>query len=130
MPIRPEQARAVLSQVDPARMRLGWPVGLRDGALLALLAAGLTAQEIARLRASALTMNRGRLLVAVRRQGVTWYAALPDDLGGRVLVWLTQCRLWAEGTPVFTGPRGSSLSRKTIYTILNRYRHQRKAHRC
>ena len=130
MPIRPEQARAVLPQVDPARMRLDWPVGLRDGALLALLAAGLTAREISRLRASAVTMKRGKVLVAVHRQGVVWYAALPADLGSRVLVWFTERRLWGEGTPVFTGPDGSSLSRKSIYTIANRYRCPREARRC
>ena len=39
-PIQPQQARSVLSRVDPARMRSDWPVGLRDGALLALAAAG------------------------------------------------------------------------------------------
>lgn len=126
MPIRPESARAILSRVDPGRMFSGWPVGLRDGALLALLAAGLTPQEIAGLRASAVTMNRGNLMISVHRQGVTWYAVLPTDLAGRVLVWLTQCRLWAEGAPVFTAPQGSCLSPKAIYSILHRYRHQRK----
>ena len=124
MPIRPERARAVLPRVDPARLRSGWPVGLRDGALLALLAVGLTAREISRLHASALTMSRGKLLVTVHRQGITWYAVLPADLGGRVLAWLTERRLWAEGAPVFTGPRGP-LSPKSIHTILNRYRRSR-----
>jgi hypothetical protein len=52
MPICPEQVRAVLSQVDPARLRSGWPVGLRDGALLALIAAGLSAEKIAGLHAT------------------------------------------------------------------------------
>jgi site-specific recombinase XerC len=130
MPIRPEQARAVLPQVDPARMRLDWPVGLRDGALLALLAAGLTAREISRLRASAVMMKRGKVLVAVHRQGVVWYAVLPADLGSRVLVWLTERRLWGVGSPVFTGPDGSSLSWKSIYTIVKRYRCPREARRC
>jgi hypothetical protein len=125
MPIRPERARAVLPRVDPGRLRSGWPVGLRDGALLALLAAGLTAREISRLHASALTMSRGKLLVTVHRQGITWHAALPADLGGRVLVWLTERRLWAEGTPVFTGPQGP-LSPKSIHAILNRYRRSRR----
>jgi len=40
MPIRPEQARALLSSVDPVRQRSdGWPVGLRelDGLYLGLL---------------------------------------------------------------------------------------------
>ena len=128
--MRVQSMHEVLSRVDPARMRLDWPVGLRDGALLALLAAGLTAREISRLRASAVMMKRGKVLVAVHRQGVVWYAALPTDLGSRVLVWFTERRLWGEGTPVFTGPDGSLLSRKSIYTIVNRYRNQGKARRC
>lgn len=129
MPIRPDRARAVLARVDPARLYSGVPVGLRDGALLALLAAGLTAEEISGLRASAVTMNRGNLLVAVTREGVTWYAVLPADLGGRVLVWLTESRLWAEGEPVFIGTRGP-LSPKGINAIVGRYRRQRKACGC
>ncbi|HYN22257.1 MAG TPA: hypothetical protein VE078_14955 [Thermoanaerobaculia bacterium] len=128
--MRRERVHEILSHVDPGRMRSGWPVGLRDGAVLALLAAGLTPGEVSRLRASALQMVRGKnLVVAVRRQGVTWYAALPADLGGRVLVWLTECRLWSEPVPVFTGPRGS-ISPASIYTILKRYRRQRKGRRC
>jgi hypothetical protein len=109
-------------------MRSGWPVGLRDGALLALLAAGLTPREISRLRASAVTMYRGKLLVAILRRGVTWYVALPTDLGGRLLAWLTERRLWSEAVPLFAGPRGP-LSPASIYTILKRYRRQRKARR-
>ena len=64
----------ILLRVDPGRMRLGWPVGLRDGALLALLAAGFTPREVSRLRASAVTMTRGKLLVTVKRESVTWIA--------------------------------------------------------
>lgn len=127
-----ERVHEILSQVDPSRMRWGWPVGLRDGALLALFAAGLTPGEISRLRASSVTMNRGKLLVAVQRESVTWYAALPADLGGRVLAWLTERRLWSEGLPVFAGhrrPLSRPLSPKSIYTILNRYRRQKKARR-
>ena len=130
MPTRTVHPRAVLSWVDPARQRYdGWPVGLRDGALLALLAAGLTPHEISRLRASEVTMSRGKLLVSVHREDITWYASLPADLGGRVLVWLTESRQWAEGTPVFSGPRGA-LSAKSIYKILERYRRLRRARRC
>lgn len=125
-PIRPEQARAILSWVDPARQRSGWPVGLRDGALVALLAAGFTAREISRLRASAITMNRGKLLVTVHRHGVTWYAAMPVDLGGRVLVWLTERRLWADPAPVFAGTRGP-LTQAGIHQVLHRYRRQKRS---
>jgi hypothetical protein len=129
MPIRPKRARAALIRVDPARQRSGRPVGLRDGALLALIAAGLTADEISRLYASAVTMNRGKLLVEVHREDVTWYAVLPADLGGRLLVWLTECRLWSEGAPVFAGPHGP-LSPKSIHAIVDRYRCSRKTRRC
>lgn len=129
MSIRPDRVRTILSRVDPARHRSGRPVGLRDGAVLALLAAGLSVEEVSRLRASDVTMSRGKLLIAVHRKGVTWYASLPRDLGGRLLVWLTESRLWSEGEPIFAGRRGA-LSPKSIYTILKRYRRQRKARRC
>ena len=49
MRLRPEQAHEVLPLVDPGRVRSGMAVGLRDGALLALIAAGLSAVEIAGL---------------------------------------------------------------------------------
>jgi hypothetical protein len=130
MPIRPERARAVLPRVDPARLRWGWPVGLRDGAVLALIAAGLSAEEISELRASAITMDRGNLLVTVRRYGVTWQAALPPDLGARLLAWLTERRLWADPAPVFTGPQGPGpLSTMGIHQVYHRYRRQRRARR-
>jgi site-specific recombinase XerD len=125
MHLRFERVHEILLQVDPGRMWLGWPVGLRDGALLALLAAGLTPREISRLRASAVTMDQGRLLVAVPRQGVTLYAVLSGDIGGRLLAWLTERRLWAENAPVITGLRGP-LSPKRIEKIVERYRRQRK----
>jgi len=131
MPTCHERARAVLSRVDPARQWSGWPVGLRDGALVALLAAGLTAREISRLRASAITMNRGTLLITVHRHGVNWHADLPADLGGRLLVWLAERRLWAEGTHVFTSPQEDGpLDPKAIHAILDRYRGRRRARRC
>jgi integrase len=128
MPICPERARAVLSWVDPARLRSGWPVGLRDGALLALAATGLSSEEICGLHASSITMDRGHLLVTVRRHGVTWRAELPIDLGARLLAWLTERRLWADPAPVFTGPQGP-LSPTAIHQILFRYRRQRRARR-
>jgi hypothetical protein len=81
-------------------------VGLRDGALLALVAAGLSAVEIAGLKASAVTMEGCRLVVSVRRHGVTWTAVLPTDLGARLLAWLSECRLWAVPEPVFQGIQG------------------------
>jgi integrase len=109
-------------------MLLGWPVGLRDGALLALVAAGLSAEEICGLQASAITMDRGNLLITVRRHGVTWRVLLPTDLGSRLLAWLTECRLWADPRPVFTGPQGR-LSPMAIHQVLYRYQQRKKARR-
>jgi integrase len=128
MPIRPERARVILARVDPTRLRSGWPVGLRDGALLALAAAGLSAEEICGLHASSITMDRGNLLIAVRRHGITWTAVLPIDLGARLLAWLTECRLWADPAPVITGPEGP-LSPVAIHQVLYRYRRQKGARR-
>lgn len=123
MPICPERVRAILSRVDPARQRSGWPVGLRDGALLSLVAAGLSAEEIAELHASSVTMDRGNLLVEIRRHGMIWRVVLPMDLGARLLAWLTERRLWAVPAPVITGPQGP-LSPMAIHQVLYRYRQQ------
>jgi hypothetical protein len=84
----PEHAHDLLSHVDPGRVRSGRAVGLRDGALLALVAAGLSAVEIATLRASAINMVGGKLIIEVRRHGILWSATLPTDIGARLLAWL------------------------------------------
>jgi len=94
---------------------------LRDGALLALVAAGLSAVEISTLRASAVTMTSGKFLVTVRRHGLTWFVVLPTDFGARLIAWLTECRLWAVPEPVFRGSRGP-LTSMGICKVLERYR--------
>lgn len=127
-PLGPEQARALLPQIDPARLWSGWPVGLRDGALLALLAAGLTAEEILQLRATSITSDRGHLRVALRRHGERWSVDLSPELGGRLLVWITDRRLWATHELVIAGPDGP-LTPEGIYQLLYRYRHRRKHRR-
>ncbi len=121
MPIKPEQARALLPRVDPARIYAGRPVGLRDGAVLASLAAGLSAEEVLALRASAVSASRGKLWVHLRRHGITWLVLLPPDLGGRLLAWLSDRRLWGTTEPVFTSPEGIG-STAGIYRVLNRYK--------
>ena len=121
MLIRSRRARAALPYVEPDRMHCGWPVGLRDGAILALLAAGLTAEEICDLRASAITMDRGDLVVKVHRDGVTWSAAMPSDLGARLLAWLTERRLWGDPVAVFSGLRGGQISRAALNQLVYRY---------
>ena len=115
-----ESARAVLTRVDPGRLYAGRPVGLRDGAILALLAGGLTIKEVANLRARAITMQGGRVNIVLERDGA-FYAVLTPDLGGRVLAWLSERRLWGTPEPVFTGPQGP-LTVQGIHHVLNRYR--------
>jgi len=121
MRLHPEHAYKLLSRVDPGRVYLGQPVGLRDGALLALVAAGLSAVEIAALQASAITMSGGQVIVAVHRYGTTWTANLPTGLGARLLAWMSESRLWAEPEPVFRGRRGP-LAPAGICKVLSRYR--------
>ena len=119
-PLDPESARAVLARVDPGHLRGGRPQGLRDGAIVALLAGGLTIKEIASLRASSITMQGGRVTVALVRDGA-FYAVLTPDLGSRVLAWLSELRLWGTPEPVFTGPYGP-LTVQGIHHVLNRHR--------
>jgi site-specific recombinase XerC len=122
MRLCPEQAHALIPRIDPGRIHLGLAVGLRDGALLALVAAGLSAVEIAALQAAEVTLQGGRVVVSVSRQGVTWSAVLSTDLGARLLAWITECRLWSEPVPVFRGVRGGPLTKDGIRKVFDRYR--------
>ena len=121
MRLDPEQAHTLLPRVDPGRVRSGRAVGLRDGAVLALVAAGLTAVEIAALRATAITMANRQAMVSVQRHEISWSIELPGDLGGRLLAWLTEARIWGLPVPVFQGCRGP-LTSMGIWKILDRYR--------
>jgi hypothetical protein len=121
MRFHPDVALALLPRVDPGRLRAGRAVGLRDGAVLALIAAGLTSVEIAALRASDVTMIEGQVHVAARRRGLTWKAALPTELGSWLLAWLSERRLWGEAELVFTGRGGGPFSLVGISRVLHRY---------
>lgn len=125
MRLDPGLARTLLPRVDPGRVRSGRAVGLRDGAVLALVATGLTAAEIAALRATAITMANRQAVVAIHRDGISWFIVLPDDLGGRLLAWLTEARIWGLPEPVFQGCRGP-LTPMGIWKILERYRNPRE----
>jgi len=52
MRLDPGLARTLLPRVDPGRVRSGRAVGLRDGAVLALVATGLTAAQLAAFRSN------------------------------------------------------------------------------
>jgi integrase len=126
-PIRPDRARTLLFGIDHTPLRSRRRVGLRQGALLALIAVGLTAHEIAALQASSITLEGGQLLITLLRHGVTWKALLPSDLGVRLLAWIIERRLWGEPAPVFTGNQGRRLSPAAIYLILHRQRRAKRS---
>jgi hypothetical protein len=117
MRLSPEEARAALPQVDPGRVRSGLPVGLRDGALLALVIAGLSSKEIAGLKASEITMAGGRLVLSNCGADADRSVILSIHLGGRLLAWLSERRLWAVPEPVF-----SPLTSNGVRQVLARYR--------
>ena len=125
MLLDPERAHTLLPHVDPSRSYKGCPVGLRDGAVLALIAAGFSAVEIAALQASAITMAGGHVAVTVQRRSFPFSSVLPVDRGARVLVWLTERRLWGTAEPVFIGVQGQ-LTPSGVVKILARYSKQQR----
>ena len=124
MRFRAADAYRLLPRVDPGRLLAGRAVGLRDGALIALVAAGLTCVEISALQATAIKMIDGQVQVSIQRQGIIWSATLPTALGARVLAWISECRLWGEAEPVFTGRRGGPISLGCVGRVVHRYRHR------
>ena len=98
--------------------RLCSALGLRDGALRALVAAGPGAVEIAALKSSAVTLHGDRVVVSVCRHGVTWCAALAIDLRA---CWpgSPSALLRADTVPVFRGVRGP-LTSDSIRKVLDR----------
>ncbi|HSN87099.1 MAG TPA: hypothetical protein VL025_10095 [Thermoanaerobaculia bacterium] len=124
-PLGPEQARALLPYVDAARWRGNFPVGLRDGALLSLIAAGLTAEEIAVLRATAITLEGGRLHVTIDRFGMVYIIILTPDMASRLLAWVTERRLWSTDELVLSSPEGP-ITPNGIWLVLHRYRQEKE----
>ena len=116
-----KHALALLPLVDPSRVRNGRAVGLRDGAILALAAAGLIPLEIAALPASAILTEGHRVVLSVERCGMQCLILLKGELGGRLTTWLTEARLWGSSETLFRGSRGP-LTPMGIWKIIERYR--------
>jgi integrase len=117
-----EHARALLQRVDPGRVRSGEAVGLRDGAVLALIAAGWSANQIASLRAADIQMQGRHMTISVNPyEDVTWITVLPAELGARLLAWLTEAKVWGLPEPVFRGCRGP-LTAMGIFKVFERHR--------
>lgn len=121
MHLDPKQAYTLLDRVDLGRTRSGKAVGLRDGAILALVAAGLSTIQIAALQASDIKVVHQRVIVLLRRGENPVFTQLPRLLGGRLLVWLSDAKLWGCPEPLFRGCRGP-LTPMGIWKVLDRYR--------
>jgi hypothetical protein len=127
MRLQPRLARDLLPLVDPGRVVGDLPVGLRDGALLALVAAGLSAIEIASLEATAVRSVGGHVVVKIYREDdVICSFELPTHLGARVMAWLSDRRIWATAAPVFAGQRGP-LSDRGVCHVIRRYMRRGRA---
>ena len=121
MQFDPQLALTLLPRVNPGRVRSGRAVGLRDGAVLALIAAGFSAVEIAAFQASNIKMENRWVVVLYYRNESPWFVTLPGNLGARLVAWLTETQLWESPEPLFQGCRGP-LTPMGIWKILERYR--------
>jgi hypothetical protein len=74
-------------------------------------------------------MANRQAVVSVHRHGISWSIVLPDDLGGRLLAWLTEARIWGLPEPVFHGCRGQ-LTSMGVWKIVDRYRDPQNRRRC
>jgi site-specific recombinase XerD len=118
--VSPARAEVLLQRIDPGRVHGDLAVGLRDGALLALIAAGLTPAEIAELRADQVRMEQGELVVVLQK-AIRWSGHLPMPLGARLLAWLTDRRAWGERVPVIVDASGEPLSDGSLRKTILRY---------
>jgi hypothetical protein len=103
---RSDRARELMYRVPSGRVHRGPTRSLRESALLALIAGGLSAAEIAALRASAVSVNGGRVFIALVRRNDPQTLVLPLDHSTRVIAWLNDRCLWGTDALVFLGPRG------------------------
>jgi len=127
MRLTPNQACDILRRIDHGRVYLGRPLGLRDSALLALIAAGLSAVNVANLKASDIDIIAGRVTATVAvHDGGTQNFTLSGSGGTRLLAWIHHRRLWGTTAPVFTGHQGVPYTSRAISAVLDRYRSKRK----
>ena len=121
MSIKPNEAYTLLTRIDPGRVRSGRAVGLRDGAILALVAAGFTTIQIVALPASAVSREGRRVVLSFVRYDIPRQVIVTTEIGNRLAAWLTEAKLWGSPEPLFRGCRGP-LTPMGIWKIINRYR--------
>jgi len=121
MDISPQRAGELMFLADPGRVIGGLAVGLRDAAILALVAAGLSGGEIERLRADAVRMVHGRVVaMVILPSGRPSLTELDRHQGARVLAWIADQRLEGE-VPLFPAQKGKRLTRDGVCKVVHRY---------
>ncbi len=85
-------ATQALSSLDPFRVRGRFAVGLRDAALLALLARGLTCPEVAALHCDQVTIleRTGHARIITRRPPWRCELILNPDQSAFLVAWLSE----------------------------------------
>lgn len=129
----PEELLHAARRIDPGRVRGGLAVGLRDAALLALVASGVRAGLIASLQATQIGVHRdGRLEITTPADSEGWERrkVLSPVASSLLLAWLAEARAWAQPVPVFyTIDRAGEqrpLTVKAVHGVLERVRRGRK----
>lgn len=121
--LSPEWYLRALAAVEVGRVRAGLAVGLRDRAVLALLANGVRPGEIALLSCREIEVQEssGRLTISRPADEAGWHRVKVLDVSGsaQLLAWLAEVRTWGEDVPVFGG-----LSVVAIYGVVERIRRE------
>jgi hypothetical protein len=124
-------AAEALPCVDLGRVRGRLAVGLRDGALLALLARGLTCAETALLLCDQVTLveRTGQARLTTRRPPWRCELLLNPVQSAFLVAWLSEIRGYGEPRPLFFDDANRPLTRGGVNAILLRYhrRHRRAA---
>lgn len=122
-------AAEALACVDLGRVRGRLAVGLRDGALLALLARGLTCAETALLLCDQVTLveRTGQARLTTRRPPWRCELLLTPAQSAHLVAWLSDIRGYGEHRPLFFDDAHRPLTRGGVNAILLRYRRQRRA---
>ena len=97
-------AAEALSSIDPGRVRGRLAVGLRDAALLALLARGLTCAEVAPLLCDQVTIveRTGQARITTRRPPWRCELVLDPIQSAHLVAWLSEIRGYSERRPLFS----------------------------
>ncbi len=124
-----EWAVDALLTVDLGRVYGSLAVGLRDGALLALLASGLSCADVAALDCDQVTLlaKTSQARILARRPPWRCELLLGSQHSAYLVAWLSEIRGYNERRPLFVDEGGQRLTRGGVSAILARYKARRAA---